>query len=461
MPYDFTFTLAGPRTATPGYPIFLQIGSKILEGTRDYVNYSNDPSSPLRVSFPTLRNYPGRGVNNDYAPANQILRVDIPKDILDGKYPVEINIASGDIHKTAVWEIEVKSHLYITTPPEPNLPSSLNNWESNMLYYGNKLGNKENIERLGTWEGNIWYYDGLRVFQQIAEYTGDDKWYGTAEYPRKVYVDYIRERDSANANFPGWRVFPKGLYDHYTRTGNHESADCILILLKRAAFLYTPTDPNYGGLISVEYARENAYMLDLLRYGQKLGVSNPIIEKTLACCLGILDQWSRKETKLSFGSEMEDYYIQPWQAGLVMESLIAYYEEQEEENKDPRILPAITKMLDFLWDNYWVGTGFPDDTKQSTNAAPNANLLIAPAYAWAYLKTGWDRFKERGETIFNNGVELAWIDQGKQFSQNYRWSFDYIKWSQPIIKVPAPQPSPAKQILQDIKSKIAELEGLL
>ena len=26
------------------------------------------------------------------------------------------------------------------------------------------------------------------------------------------------------------------------------------------------------------------------------------------------------------------------------------------------------------------------------------------------------------------GVEGAWLDQGKQFSQNYRWSFDFVKW---------------------------------
>jgi hypothetical protein len=42
--------------------------------------------------------------------------------------------------------------------------------------------------------------------------------------------------------------------------------------------------------------------------------------------------------------------------------------------------------------------------------------------------TGDPVYQERGDLIFEGGVEGAWLDQGKQFSQNYRWSFDFVKW---------------------------------
>lgn len=51
-----------------------------------------------------------------------------------------------------------------------------------------------------------------------------------------------------------------------------------------------------------------------------------------------------------------------------------------------------------------------------------------PAYGWLYRETLEPRFRERGDLIFASGVRGAWLDGGKQFSQNYRWSFDYVRW---------------------------------
>ena len=49
-----------------------------------------------------------------------------------------------------------------------------------------------------------------------------------------------------------------------------------------------------------------------------------------------------------------------------------------------------------------------------------------------YTETGtWATSFEgfRGRLRYaSGGVEGAWLDQGKQFNQNYRWSIDYLKW---------------------------------
>ena len=67
------------------------------------------------------------------------------------------------------------------------------------------------------------------------------------------------------------------------------------------------------------------------------------------------------------------------------------------------------------------------DSTDATAAAPDLNLLIAPAYAWLYRQTGDPAYRDRGDQIFAGGVKLAWLG-AKQFNQNYRWSFDYVRW---------------------------------
>ena len=67
---------------------------------------------------------------------------------------------------------------------------------------------------------------------------------------------------------------------------------------------------------------------------------------------------------------------------------------------------------------------------QPNPAAPDLNLLIAPAFAWMYQQTGDTTYRDRGDQIFAGGVKGAISTDGKQFNQNYMWSFDYVKWRQ-------------------------------
>src|SRR6202041_3728927 len=72
----------------------------------------------------------------------------------------------------------------------------------------------------------------------------------------------------------------------------------------------------------------------------------------------------------------------------------------------------------------------PGDTFGYDDIQPDLNNLISPAYAWMYLQTGDTKYREEADNIFADGVlyndAINW--DGKEFSQNYRWRFDYIKW---------------------------------
>lgn len=297
--------------------------------------------------------------------------------------------------------------------------ANIKGWVDNILAYGDKAGSVNGDDKGSVWEGWAWYYDGQKVFYQIADYLGDPdgKWTGYALKSMNVYRSYVLKN---NGRVPGYRIFPHGLYMHYTQTGDPESKQAIELLSSSAA--YAPQ----GGGLGVNLSRETAFILNARIKNFDLGHTNSNVHTPLEYALGHLGQWLKT-----------DSYIQPFMVALTCEAVIDYL----------RLFPTagvhtiICQVLDMLWDRCWIDYGFVYDTNASS-PAPDLNLLIAPAYAWAYLKTGEAKWLERGDKIFNAGVEKAWLGGGKQFSQNYRWSFDYIKWvaEREVIDTPPAPP---------------------
>jgi len=97
--------------------------------------------------------------------------------------------------------------------------------------------------------------------------------------------------------------------------------------------------------------------------------------------------------------------------------------------------------MDWLWEFAWIERDQAfyyrnpkpyDPPAEAQKGAPDLNLLIAPAFAWLYRLTGDPSYRERGDRVFAGGVKGAWLGGGKQFSQSYRWSFDYVHWRRDI-----------------------------
>jgi hypothetical protein len=123
--------------------------------------------------------------------------------------------------------------------------------------------------------------------------------------------------------------------------------------------------------------------------------------------------------------------------GLTFEALIEYHNR----TGDARVLPAVRTAADWMWATLWnvQAEAFPYILCRAPNSNPECqqnpftgaadlNLLIAPVFGWLYHMTGDPVYIQRGDAVFAGGVRRAWLGNGKQFSQNYRWSFEYLRW---------------------------------
>jgi hypothetical protein len=291
-----------------------------------------------------------------------------------------------------------------------------------MQSFGRTHCDQGEIQRTGDDESGVWYYDGIRVFQQIADYTGDSSWRLCADYVKDVYRPLVL---AGSGRVDGWRVFPHGLAEDFRRTGDATSRNAVVSLATRSA--WAPQ----GGDADAEMSRETAYMIHAYMKAIDVGEArSPLLQQAVEFALGHLDQWS--------GAQSAPYF-KPFMVGLTFEALIAY----EERYGDGRILPAIQRTADWLWNGGWdPGTrsffyivckpGSESVTNECIGLprepSPDLNLLIAPAYAWLFRRLGEVRFQQRGDEIFSGGVRGSWLEGGKQFSQSYRWSFDYIRY---------------------------------
>jgi hypothetical protein len=285
-------------------------------------------------------------------------------------------------------------------------------WEEKMMVYGRKQMNEKQINILQDpqCERYVWYYDGQRVFYQIAAYTGDTQWYKFAADSMANYRDYIFELERS---VPGWRVFPHGLYMDYILTGDEKSKEAAIFLSKNSAYA------SQGGGADEKYSRETAYCINSYLIAESLGEPrHEQLEQAVEYALGHINQW--------FVENSSDNWA-PFMFGLTCEALISYYQQIK---KDPRIISAIKLGLDECWKKSWIekDQAFFYRADNPRDGSPTLNLLIAPAYAWMYLQTGDIIYRDRGDKVFEGGILKTYLDGGKQFSQNYRWSFDYIKW---------------------------------
>jgi hypothetical protein len=295
----------------------------------------------------------------------------------------------------------------------------LSRWEQQMVTYGRK-----HTEALRTLSGleavQATYYDAERVYYQIAQYTGDNSWIDAAQGAERVYRDqYVQP---GNGVVPGYWNFTRGLLMDYQRTGDVISKNAVILLSRNASYSTEITPLQWT--VGVASSREVAYTI--MGYLNAEAVGEPRRAKLgdlVTQAIGHLDQWFVSKTAP---------YLQPFMAGLTMQALIQY---DAVVGGDPRILPAIKTAVDSLWANNWlpgseafqyvdrVVAGVGDPTP-----APDLNMLIAPASAWIYAKTGDAAYQAKADAMFAGDVKYAYLDGAKQFNQSYMLAFDYLRW---------------------------------
>ncbi|GIW65193.1 MAG: hypothetical protein KatS3mg093_172 [Candidatus Parcubacteria bacterium] len=459
--YDFYLYYYGPLNVYRGYTIYIGVGIKTLSSTTQnvYVNLITPPEIAATITDYYHRDSRGLFV---YQPSNSRTAIKVttfPTTPL-GDYKIRFIAESQDklIKKEILIPVKVIDLPNLNSKPLPVLPSlpfkSL--WEENMIKFGKKLCH---FEPCCGYELNNWYYDGLRTFYNILDYTRDAYWLECISVvrtnpnpklhadsngnPLNSYRDHIWSRISQGSETMwGWRVFTQGLTIDYQRTHDWLSKYAALFLINKSAYVNHLRMHRYWDLVSSVVSREVAYVINAFLDGIKLNnPRNDELKVYVDMALGHLDQWFDQPNS-------PVPYVQPFMFGLTAEALITYYEEYE---KDPRILIAIKKGLDWIWENMlyqeirsrWenypttskgysfllishpnIGEGY----KATIGGNPDLNLMIAPAYAWYYHLTGDEEYIRRGDLLFETGAKGAWLERGKHFNENYRWSFKYLEW---------------------------------
>ena len=133
--------------------------------------------------------------------------------------------------------------------------------------------------------------------------------------------------------------------------------------------------------------------------------------------------------------------VHPFMVGLAMETLIHWYElNLAEGHPDYRVIPVIKEGLDGLWTYNWLPKQHMFDYNRY-RLPPNLgtdyaalNNLVSVAYAWYWLQTGDTQQRDRGDQLFehafDNPAASSW--SGKQFSQQFEFSFDYVRFRKGI-----------------------------
>jgi hypothetical protein len=294
-------------------------------------------------------------------------------------------------------------------------------WEANMMTYGLKHC-KSLKDKSRGFDQNLadTYYDAEWIFYRIGDYIGDPTWKSCADAAEKIYREQFVFAN--NGNVPGYWNFTHGLVEDVERTGDATSKKAVADIVKHGAFARDST--GVSETADVAQSREAAYVIMAYLNAEKLGIPRQKrLNLLLTHAFDHMDQWfiSKKAP-----------YIKTFMVGLTSQSLITYYER----SRDPKVLEIVKTAADYLWANLWVKdsqafrymdrkTGAPDET---TDPAPDLNMIVAPVYAWIYSQTGDKKYAEIADTVFAGGVRGAWLDNAKQFNQSYRWSFDYVRW---------------------------------
>lgn len=276
------------------------------------------------------------------------------------------------------------------------------------------------------------YYDAQRVYFQINDYTKDAKWALCGNYTKLHYRDsYIIGN---GGSIPGYWVFANGLAQDYKRNNNTVSLNALNLMAANASYC-RGTAYELGALSDPALSRENAYCLMMFIERRKLGITETRVEPYRDFAKAHASKWNAKQTP----------WVKPFMSGLTAQALIQYYEQIK---ADPEIVTLLSGLADRLWTEFWddatqsffyVDNPLPNDDGHIP--APDLNLLISPMFEWLYKQTGQARFRVRGDLAFEGGVKGAWLVGGKQFNQNYMWSFDQVKWRAVVAPSPTPQPT--------------------
>jgi hypothetical protein len=472
-PTSFKFYTYGPDEAFPGYDMYFQVqpiimagpvGNLYIHNQRGFNNSSDGvvkylgtdgTGSPGTISvhfscvwgsdtgqdredqqLESTRNL-GYCPNGSANVRDLTIRLHPAPNTVPGKYRVAFTLEANGVSETGTYDFTVQpaptapSHPQLTPKPIPGLGT----WQKQMIELGNKwCAYRDEQNAQGNfilswgWTGDAWFYDGGRVYQSIDTYTAaagrpnHDHWQHCALTILDPYANYLVATNGAMA---GYSIFTAGMGMNYWRT----KAEVMKNGVKAVATLGPGRVSN--GQVDAQGVREVAYRSDAWMMNEMLGAPRwPLLQRNIDKLIGMMNMTARGQ----LGSN------HPFLIGIGMDALIHWYElNLAEGHPDYRVLPALKEGLDGLWRDYWLPKEkmfvyeryiLPPNHSLSYGALNN---LVSEAYAWYWMETGDTEEGDRGDLLFAHAFDdpeqgYAW--SGKQFSQEFEFSFDFVRYRQ-------------------------------
>lgn len=407
------------NTVLSGTPSGMTVNSICMSGA-DTVHTGGcfGPAAPYWFNYNT-------GTN----PYFIMLYVQVDGSVAPGDYTIKFQVTVNTIAHTQSLPFRVEAVPSLPSPGTYTLtpiPGKAN-WESKMLSVGAQWCNSDGSTNPAVmsfgFEGFVWYYDGPRVFFQVGDYTHDSRWTNCAFNLADQYANLV---NTTGVSF-GNRVFTDGLRIAYERTGTQKYKDAIIKLATNG----TPYATKGGSAVIQNQIRETAYILEAYINAERVGNAHiATAEKSVDFLLSMFDGLFKRHQYLI---DLQNGDNQPFYDGIAAEALISYYENI---TPDPRIPPAIKGMLDSLYLSTWDTSGsFGPTMPYDVNAyggypVTQLNNLFVPAYAWYYKVThnADPNYQIWGDDLWNHSLDQAITDKGKDYSQNYKWSFAYVTY---------------------------------
>lgn len=143
----------------------------------------------------------------------------------------------------------------------------------------------------------------------------------------------------------------------------------------------------------------------------------------------------------SEGATTSEWGGSPWMTGLLLEGIVKYHIISQ----DPVAADSIFLALDWLTDyglntagnsfRYLTCAAYP----KSGGGTPDLNLLIAPAYAYGYMLSGYTdgQLFTIARDVWNYGISEAFLRDQKHLNQNYRSSAHFLGYLSADLTPPA------------------------
>jgi hypothetical protein len=469
---DFNLQPTGPHNVIQGFPLYAGFSASLISGASTEssfrVQVTGIPSF-TKVHWPDQQDngFGQGGVATTTTTDDTVIfgPVEASKfEILSnvggttpvGNYTLTITATAqpGSVVHSYTWAYNVAAASFPSGSPSsyPAIPL-LSTWASNMItawpngnnywYLGDQFSGTACYANL---DQCAHYYDGQWVYYQIGLYTNNPTYWNVgANNMRTLYEAKLDINGTGvnTGNVLGYWVFPHGLYYDCTHNSNTSSCAYLNGLATHSA------DSNLVGpdYTSCQFLRETAYMLGTKRLNYDAGGSStlPQVKQVASHLLGLVDQ---------LVNQYNDYQAEEsFMDGLVAQALIDYYRDPNTGNGDIRVPPAVKALADHMWNTDfipWIGTNaYFLYQVQQYNSVMNKqlafaggdlqalNMLIVPMYGWLYQKTGLAQYQLEGDTIWASGVNDPTAGgigySGKNFSQQYRWSFDFVTFrSNPV-----------------------------